>query len=60
MTRVGTPDDEKAKITPKKEEENVERVMSKSTVFILMLAFGIHEFFEGIAFGLMTDVNVAV
>jgi zinc transporter ZupT len=34
--------------------------MSKSTVFILMLAFGIHEFFEGIAFGLMTDVNVAV
>lgn len=34
--------------------------MSKTTVFILMLAFGIHEFFEGIAFGLMTDVNVAV
>ena len=34
--------------------------MSKTTVFILMLAFGIHEFFEGIAFGLMDEYAIAV
>ena len=34
--------------------------MSKTTVFILMLAFGVHEFFEGIAFGLMKSTETAV
>jgi zinc transporter 1/2/3 len=34
--------------------------LSKTTVFILMLAFGIHELFEGIAFGLMTETAIAV
>jgi zinc transporter ZupT len=60
LTRVETPETEKLKVTPKKEEEPATRTMSKSTVFVLMLAFGIHEFFEGIAFGLQSDINVAV
>jgi len=34
--------------------------MGKRTVFILMLAFGIHEVFEGVAFGLMDRYDVAV
>jgi zinc transporter 1/2/3 len=36
------------------------KTLSKTTVFILMLAFGIHEIFEGIAFGLMESTTVAV
>ena len=46
--------------TEKHKHEPKEKQMSKVTVFILMLAFGIHEIFEGIAFGLMESTSVAV
>lgn len=44
----------------KNEELKPTKTLSKTTVFILMLAFGIHEIFEGIAFGLMESTTVAV
>ena len=36
------------------------KTLSKTTIFILMLAFGVHEFFDGIAFGLMESTETAV
>lgn len=36
------------------------RTISKTTACILMLAFGCHELFEGIAFGLLKSTNVAL
>lgn len=51
-----------AKKTGKEEHthKHEEKTISKTTIFILMLAFGIHEFFEGIAFGLMDSTDAAV
>lgn len=34
-------------------EVDKQKHISSTTIFILMLAFGIHEFFEGIAFGML-------
>lgn len=55
-TKLTESETDKKKPAHKPEEKQ----LSKTTVFILMLAFGIHEIFEGIAFGLMTETAIAV
>ena len=39
--------------------EETRRTVSKASAIILVLAIGVHAFFEGIAFGLQTTIEKA-
>ena len=41
------------------EEKDVAETVSKTSAVILVIAIGFHAVFEGIAFGLMTEINNA-
>jgi len=52
--------DTRNKETPDGKTEAPKGQISKTTVFVLMLAFGIHELFEGVAFGMLEEVATAL
>ena len=59
QVRVETTDGLKEENESKQKEEKQIVTVSKTSAIILVLALGVHSLFEGIAFGLITEVEEA-